>query len=48
MDKSKLKSYLFKKKKKKAKAQSKAKCPLKAIQMVAKEIIPMARDLPKK
>ena len=47
MDKSKLKSYLFKKKKK-AKAQSKAKCPLKAIQMVAKEIIPMARDHPKK
>ena len=46
MDKSKLKSYLFKKKK--AKAQSKAKCPLKAIQMVAKEIIPMARDHPKK
>ena len=45
MDNSKLKSYLFKQN---AKAQSKAKCPLKAIQMVAKEIIPMARDHPKK
>ena len=45
MDKSKLKSYLFKQK---AKSQSKEECPLKAIQIVAKEIIPMERDRPKK